>query len=86
MAQTKQRKTTRLRASLEHKARKKQERTSGHQRVTGGRKRKERRPGRPRKREVRRDVDIRLAPERVQDPGAITAAALQVAANWTSAR
>jgi hypothetical protein len=40
MAQTKQRKTARLRASLKHKARKKQERKSGHKRVTGGRKRK----------------------------------------------
>ena len=39
MAQ-KKRKTARLRASLKHKARKKQERKSRHQRVKGGRKRK----------------------------------------------
>ena len=40
MAQTKHRKTARLRASRKHKARKKQERKSGHKRVRGGRKRK----------------------------------------------
>ena len=39
MAQ-KKRKTARLRAALKHKARKKQERKSGHKRVRGGRKRK----------------------------------------------
>ncbi len=39
MAQ-KKRTTARLRASLKHKARKKQERKSGHKRVKGGRKRK----------------------------------------------
>ena len=39
MAQ-KKRKTARLRASLKHKARKKQERKSGHRRVKGGRTRK----------------------------------------------
>ena len=36
----KNRKTARLRASLKHKARKKQERKSGHKRVRSGRKRK----------------------------------------------
>lgn len=36
----KKRKTARLRASLKYKARKKQERKSGHKRVKGGRKRK----------------------------------------------
>ncbi len=36
----KKRKTARLRASLKHKARKKQERKSRHKRVKGGRKRK----------------------------------------------
>jgi hypothetical protein len=40
MPQKKKRKTARLRASLKHKARKKQERKSGHKRVKGGRKRK----------------------------------------------
>ena len=39
MAQ-KTRKTARLRASLKHKARKKQERKSGHKRVRSARKRK----------------------------------------------
>jgi hypothetical protein len=39
MAQ-KKKTTARLRARLKHKARKKQERKSGHQRVKGGRKRK----------------------------------------------
>ena len=39
MAQ-KKRKTARLRASLKHKARKKQERKSGHKRIRSGRKRK----------------------------------------------
>ena len=39
MAQRK-RKTARLRASFKHKARKKQMRKSGHQRVTGNRKRR----------------------------------------------
>jgi len=36
----KKRKTALLRASLKHKARKKQERKSGHKRVRSGRKRK----------------------------------------------
>ena len=36
----KKRKTARLRASLKHKARKKQERKSGHKRVRSNRKRK----------------------------------------------
>jgi hypothetical protein len=36
----KKRKTARLRAARKHKARKKQERKSGHARVKGGRKRK----------------------------------------------
>ena len=40
MAQTRKRKTARLRAALKRKGRKKQERKSGHKRVTGGRKRK----------------------------------------------
>ena len=40
MPQKKKRKTARLRASLKHKARKKQERKSGHKRVRSGRKRK----------------------------------------------
>jgi hypothetical protein len=40
MVQKKKRKTARLRASLKHKARKKQERKSRHKRVKGGRKRK----------------------------------------------
>ncbi len=40
MAQQKKRTTARLRASLKHKARKKQERKSGHKRVRGGRHRK----------------------------------------------
>ena len=39
MAQ-KKRKTASLRASLKHKARKKQERKSGHKRVKGSRKRR----------------------------------------------
>lgn len=37
---TRTRKTARLRASLKHKARKKQARKSGHERVKGGRKRR----------------------------------------------
>jgi len=40
MPQKKKRKTARLRAWLKHKARKKQERKSGHKRVKGGRSRK----------------------------------------------
>jgi len=40
MTQKKKRKTARLRASLKHKARKKQERKSGHKRVRSARKRK----------------------------------------------
>jgi len=40
MTQKKKRRTARLRASLKHKARKKQERKSGHKRIKGGRKRK----------------------------------------------
>jgi len=40
MAQRKKRTTARLRASLKRKARKKQERKSGHKRVRGGRNRK----------------------------------------------
>jgi hypothetical protein len=40
MARQKKKTTARLRASLKHKARKKQERKSGHKRVKGGRKRK----------------------------------------------
>jgi len=40
MAQKNKRTTARLRASLKRKARKKQERKSGHKRVKGGRKRK----------------------------------------------
>jgi len=40
MARKKMRKTARMRASRKHKARKKQERKSGHKRVRGTRKRK----------------------------------------------
>ena len=40
MAQRRRRTTARLRASLKRKARKKQERKSGHKRVRSGRKRK----------------------------------------------